>query len=197
MYDVAKLAHESGLKTSMITSGYIETEPLVELLKVLDAVKIDLKGFTEKFYEEMAAADLEPILNAIKTVKKSGKWLEIVNLVIPGQNDDPKDMAKMCRWLKENVGADTPVHFTRFFPQYKLKSVPPTPVETLVHAYAIAKAAGLHYVYVGNVPGHPMENTVCPHCGKTVIERQGFQIVENKLKNGRCPYCGTHLSGLW
>jgi pyruvate formate lyase activating enzyme len=181
----------------MITSGYIETEPLVELLKVLDAVKIDLKGFTEKFYEEMAAADLAPVLEAIKTVKKSGKWLEIVNLVIPGQNDDPKDMARMCQWLKANVGADTPVHFTRFFPEYKLKSVPPTPVETLVRAFAIAKAAGLHYVYVGNVPGHPMENTFCPHCGKAVIERQGFQVVKKVIKNGRCPYCGTRLQGLW
>ena len=197
MYDVAKLAHEKGLKTSMITSGYIETEPLVELLKVLDAVKIDLKGFTEKFYEEMAAADLAPVLAAIKTVKKSGRWLEIVNLVIPGQNDDPQDTARMCRWLNENTGADTPVHFTRFFPAYKLLSVPPTPVATLVRAYDIAKAAGLHYVYVGNVPGHPMENTLCPKCGKTLIERQGFQVVKNSLKNGRCPYCGERLNGLW
>ena len=197
MYDVAKLAQAQGIRTSMISSGYIETEPLGELLKVLDAVKIDLKGFTEKFYEEMAAADLGPVLNAIKTVKDSGKWLEIVNLVIPGQNDDPQDMAKMCRWLKENAGPDTPVHFTRFFPQYKLKSVPPTPVATLVRAHKIAKAAGLHYVYVGNVPGHPMENTLCPKCGKTLIERQGYQIVKNSLKNGRCPHCGEHLSGLW
>ncbi|MDD5629264.1 MAG: AmmeMemoRadiSam system radical SAM enzyme [Elusimicrobia bacterium] len=197
MYDVAKLAHEKGLKTSMVSSGYIETEPLKELLKVLDAVKIDLKGFTEKFYEEMAAADLEPVLNSIKTVKQSGKWLEIVNLVIPGQNDDPKDLQRMCLWLKENAGADTPVHFTRFFPQYKLKSVPPTPVASLVRAYGIAKAAGLRYVYVGNVPGHPMENTACPKCGKTLIERQGYQIVKNALKGGRCPYCSERLRGLW
>ena len=197
MYDIAKLARANGLKTSMVSSGYIETEPFLELLKVLDAVKIDLKGFTEKFYEEMAAADLQPILNSIQTAKKSGKWLEIVNLVIPGYNDDPQDMRKMCLWLKKNAGADTPVHFTRFFPEYKLKSVPPTPVGTLVRAYAIARAAGLRYVYVGNVPSHPMENTNCPKCGKTLIARQGFQVAKNALKNGRCPYCGEKLRGLW
>jgi pyruvate formate lyase activating enzyme len=197
MYDVAKLAHEKGLKTSMISSGYIETEPLLELLKVLDAVKIDLKGFTEEFYEDMAAADLAPILSAIKTVKKSGKWLELVNLVIPGHNDNPKDIKAMCAWIKENVGPDVPLHFTRFFPAYKLTSVAPTPVETLARAYSIAKAAGLHYVYVGNVPGHPLENTFCPKCGKTLIERQGNQVVKNEVKHGRCPYCGEKISGLW
>jgi len=197
MYDVAKLARRKGLKTSMVSSGYIEQEPLKELLKVLDAVKIDLKGFTEKFYEEMAAADLAPVLESIKTVKKSGRWLEIVNLVIPGHNDDPKDLERMCRWLKENAGADTPVHFTRFFPEYKLKNVPPTPVASLVRAHAIAKAAGLRYVYVGNVPGHPLENTACPRCGKALVERQGFQVVRNGLKKGACPGCGERLRGLW
>jgi pyruvate formate lyase activating enzyme len=197
MYDIAKLAKAKGLKTSMVSSGYIEQEPLKELLKVLDAVKIDLKGFTDKFYEEMAAADLAPVLAAIKTVKDSGKWLEIVNLVIPGRNDDPKDMERMCRWIRDNVGADTPVHFTRFFPDYKLKNVPPTPVASLARAYGIAKAAGLRYVYVGNVPGHPLENTACPKCGKTLIERQGFQIVKNSLKKSACPYCGERLRGLW
>lgn len=197
MYDIAKLAREKGLKTSMVSSGYIETEPLVELLKVLDAVKIDLKAFTEKFYAEMAAADLQPVLDAIRTVKKSGKWLEIVNLVIPGHNDDPRELERMCRWLKDNAGPDVPVHFSRFFPQYKLTDVPPTPVGALTKAYAVAKAAGLRYVYVGNVPGHPLENTACPKCGKTVIERQGFQVLKNRLKNGRCPYCGDRLRGLW
>jgi pyruvate formate lyase activating enzyme len=197
MYDVAKLARQKGLKTSMVSSGYIETEPLIELLKVLDAVKIDLKGFTDRFYSEMAAADLAPVLAAVKTVRDSGKWLEIVNLVIPGHNDDPKDLERMCRWIKDNAGADTPVHFTRFFPDYKLKSVPPTPVASLVRAYGIAKAAGLRYVYVGNVPGHPLENTVCPKCGKTVIERQGFQIVKDGLRKGACPFCGERLRGLW
>ena len=181
----------------MVSSGYIEPEPLKELLKVLDAVKIDLKGFTEKFYEEMAAADLAPVLESIKTVKKSGRWLEIVNLVVPGHNDDPQDLERMCRWLKENAGADTPVHFTRFFPEYKLKNVPPTPVASLVRAHAIAKAAGLRYVYVGNVPGHPLENTACPRCGKTLVERQGFQVVRNSLKKDACPHCGERLRGLW
>ncbi len=197
MYDVAKLAHQKGLKTSMVSSGYIEPEPLQELLKVLDAVKIDLKGFTEKFYEDMAAADLAPVLETIKAVKKSGKWLEIVNLVIPGYNDDPKTLAQMCKWIKDNAGADTPLHFTRFHPAYRLTSVPPTPVSTLTRAYAIAKAAGLRYVYVGNVPGHPLENTLCPRCGKLLIERQGFQVVMNRVRFGRCPFCGEKLSGLW
>ena len=197
MYDIAKLARAKGLKTSMVSSGYIETAPLKELLTVLDAVKIDLKSFNEKFYEEMAAADLQPVLEAIKTIKASGRWLEIVNLVIPGRNDAPKELEAMCRWIKDNVGADVPVHFTRFFPAYRLLTTPPTPVGTLTKAFAIAKAAGLRHVYVGNVPGHPLENTVCPKCGKTVIERQGFVIAANHLKSGRCPHCGEKLAGLW
>ncbi|MDD5657384.1 MAG: AmmeMemoRadiSam system radical SAM enzyme [Elusimicrobia bacterium] len=197
MYDIAKLAHAQGLKTAMVSSGYINPAPLKELLKVLDAVKIDLKGFTDQFYGEMAAADLRPVLDTIKAVKASGRWLEIVNLVIPGKNDDPKEIERMCRWLKDNVGPDVPIHFTRFFPSYRLTSVAPTPVGTLAKAYAIAKAAGLRYVYVGNVPGDPLENTVCPKCGKTVIERQGYTIAANRLKNGRCPYCSARLEGLW
>ncbi|HAM37076.1 MAG TPA: AmmeMemoRadiSam system radical SAM enzyme [Elusimicrobia bacterium] len=197
MYDIARLARARGIKTSMVSSGYINPEPLRELLKVVDAVKIDLKGFTEKFYADMAAADLQPVLESIKIVKKSGRWLELVNLVIPGHNDDPKDIELMCRWIKDHVGADVPVHFTRFFPAYRLASVPPTPVKTLEGAYRIAKAAGLRYVYVGNVPGHALENTVCPKCGKTVIERKGYQVSEDKVRDGRCPFCNERLSGLW
>jgi len=197
MYDIARLARRRGLKTAVVSAGYINPEPLQELLKVVDAVKIDLKAFTEKFYEEMAAADLEPVLNTIKAVKKSGRWLEIVNLVIPGRNDAPRDLERMCRWIKDNAGPDVPVHFTRFFPSYRLTSVPPTPVETLERAYRTARAAGLRYVYVGNVPGHALENTVCPKCGKTLIERKGFQVVADRLKNGRCPFCGEAIRGLW
>jgi pyruvate formate lyase activating enzyme len=197
MYDIAKLAHAKGLKTSMVSAGYINPEPLRELLKVMDAVKIDFKSFSDKFYQDMAAAELAPVLETIKTVKASGRWLELVNLVIPGHNDDPKELAAMCRWIKDNVGPDVPVHFTRFFPTYRLTNVPPTPVATLEGAYRIAKAEGLHYVYVGNVPGSVLENTVCPKCGKTLIVRKGYQVAEAHIKEGRCPFCGQAINGLW
>ncbi len=198
MLDIAKLAKEKGLKNAMHTCGYINPEPLKELLKYMDAVNVDLKGFTEEFYAKMGLlAELKPVLETIKIVKQEGVWLEITNLLIPGANDDPEKIKEMCVWIKENIGDDVPIHFSRFMPAYKLKNLPPTPIKKLEEAYAIAKDVGLKYVYIGNVPGNPAESTYCPNCGKVIIGRVGYQISENNIKNGKCKFCGYRIAGKW
>lgn len=198
MFDISKLARAKGLKNAMHTCGYINQEPLKELLKYMDAVNVDLKGFSEDFYRKMGAfAQLQPVLDTIMTVKKEGVWLEITNLLIPGVNDDAAQIKKMCEWIRDNVGADTPLHFSRFTPMYKLQNLPPTPVSKLEEAYKIAKEAGLQYVYIGNVPGHPGENTYCPRCGNLAVGRTGYRVNEYNISGGKCKFCGNKISGLW
>lgn len=198
MFDISKLARSKGLKNAMHTCGYINQEPLKDLLKYMDAVNVDLKGFNEEFYRKMGAfASLQPVLDTITTIKKEGVWLEITNLIIPGINDDPHDLKKMCVWIKENLGEDTPIHFSRFTPMFKLQNLPPTPMSKLEEAYRIAKDAGLNYVYIGNVPGSRGENTYCPGCKKIVIGRTGYRITENNIKNGKCGSCGHKIAGIW
>ena len=198
MLDIAKLAREKGLKNAMHSCGYINPEPLRELLKYMDAVNIDLKGFTEEFYAKMGLlVELAPVLETLKIIKEEGVWLEITNLLIPGENDDPKKIKEMCVWIKENLGDDAPLHISRFMPAYKLKNLPPTPTEKLEEAYRIAKEAGLKYVYIGNVPGNPAENTYCPKCGKAVVRRVGYRILENSIISGKCKFCGNKIAGIW
>jgi pyruvate formate lyase activating enzyme len=198
MLDISKLARSKGLRNGMHTCGYINEAPLKELLKYMDAVNVDLKGFNDSFYRKMGAfASLEPVLDTIKTVKKEGVWLEITNLIIPGVNDDAADIKKMCEWIKANVGADVPLHFSRFTPSFKLQNLPPTPVSKLEEAYRIAKAAGLNYVYIGNIPGHPGENTYCPKCGRVVVARTGYEVTANNIVDGKCRFCGHPIAGLW
>jgi pyruvate formate lyase activating enzyme len=197
LYDISVIAKRSRIKTSIVSNGYINREPLLKLLSVLDALKIDLKGFSEKFYEEVSSATLKPVLESLVTVKKEKVWLEIVNLVVPTLNDDPKMIYEMCRWIKENLGMDTPLHFTRFFPNYKLTHLSPTPISTLESAYEIAKRNGLRYVYIGNVPGHPHNSTFCPVCNKKIIFRTHFDIIEMNLVNGKCKFCNSTLQGKW
>jgi pyruvate formate lyase activating enzyme len=197
MYDIAELAKRAGLKTAMVSNGYINPKPLEKLLDVMDAVKIDLKAFTEDFYEEINLGELEPVLEAIKIIRRWGVWLELVNLLIPTLNDDPREISAMCGWIRKELGDDVPLHFTRFFPQYRLTNLPPTPIESLEKAYSLAKAAGLKYVYIGNVPGHRNNSTFCPGCGKVLIQRIHFDVPANHLKAGKCPYCGMNISGCW
>lgn len=197
MLDTAKAAKTYGIRNVMHTCGYINPNPLKELLKYMDAVNVDLKGFSEEYYVTMCSGHLDPVLETIKTVKRSGVWLEITNLVIPGKNDDPKMIKAMCLWIKENAGPDTPLYFSAFTPQYKLTGLPPTPVKTLEDAQKIAKEAGLHYVYIGNVYGHTGESTYCPKCGKLIIKRQGFDTLEVDLIDGKCKYCGYKIAGVW
>jgi pyruvate formate lyase activating enzyme len=182
----------------MISGGYINPEPLALLAKHLDAIKIDLKGFTQEYYRSVCNGSLQPVLDTIIGVKQSGTWLEIVCLLVPTLNDDPKYLDLMSKWLVENLGADTPVHFTRFYPTYKLANVPPTPVATVERAREIAMARGLKYVYVGNVPaGHEGESTYCGSCGEMVIKRAGYTILSNTLTEGACPKSGNAVPGIW
>ena len=197
LYEISVIAKEHGMKTSIVSNGYIKREPLLKLLKVLDAVKIDLKGFSEKFYEEVCTATLKPVLESLITVKKEKVWLEIVNLVIPTLNDDPKMIEEMCRWIKGNLGLDTPLHFTKFHPNYHLTHLSPTPVSTLELAYEIAKKNGLKYVYIGNVPGHIYNSTYCPSCNRKVIRRTHFDVIEMNVVDGKCKFCDFPIKGKW
>jgi pyruvate formate lyase activating enzyme len=198
MTDIAKRAKARGLKNTMHTCGYINQEPLIELLKYMDAVNMDLKAFDDKFYRKMGLmAELSCVLETIKTVKAQGVWLEITNLLIPGENDDPEKIRKMCVWIKENVGDEVPLHFSRFMPTFRLTNLPPTPVEKLEEAREIAMKAGLKYVYVGNAPGYKGENTYCPGCGKVVVARRGYRVEEINVRNGKCKFCGCKIAGAW
>lgn len=198
MLDIAKLAKEKGLRNTMHSCGYINPGPLKELLKYMDAVNIDLKGFSEEFYAKIGMlAQLKPVLETLKIIKEEGVWLEITNLLIPNFNDDAEKIKEMCVWIKENLGDEVPVHFSRFMPEYKLSNLPPTPVEKLQEAYQIAKSLGLKYVYIGNVPGHPGENTYCPNCGKIIVKRIGYQILENNIQTDKCKFCGYRIAGRW
>ncbi len=197
MFDIVKIAKGRGLKTLYHTNGSIRSEPLLDLLKHMDAVTIDLKAFNEKFYGDISSSELEPVLHTLKTVRSSGRHLEIVNLVIPTLNDDPSDLKRMCHWIRNSLGKDVPLHFNRFFPNYKLTHLPPTPLETLERAYRIAKEEGLEYVYIGNVPGHEMNSTFCPRCKKKIIHRTHFSVSANEVRNGRCRFCGYPIVGIW
>ncbi|MCX5679575.1 MAG: AmmeMemoRadiSam system radical SAM enzyme [Candidatus Omnitrophica bacterium] len=198
MLDIAKIAKKKGLKNTMHTCGYVNQEPLAELLKYMDAVNVDLKAFDDKFYNKMGMmAQLGPVLETIKTVKKQGVWLEITNLLIPGENDDPREIRKMCVWIKENVGDEVPLHFSRFMPTFRLTNLPPTPAEKLKEARKIAMETGLKYVYIGNAPGYEGEDTYCPNCGKVVVKRRGYSVEELNIKGGRCKFCDYKIAGIW
>jgi len=197
MTDTAKLAKKEGILNVYHSNGFINPGPLKELCQVLNAANIDLKGFTEEYYSGMSQGRLAPVLQTLKTLKNEGVHLEITNLVIPTKNDDGNTMKEMCSWIRSELGADTPVHFSRFYPLYKLRSLPPTPVSTLEKCRQIAMDAGLEYVYIGNVPGHEGERTFCPKCKKVLIARQGYYIVEVNLEKGKCKFCGKPIPGIW
>jgi len=197
MLETAKLAKKEGLITVMHSNGYINEQPLKELVKYIDAANIDLKGFKDDYYVKLCEGSLGPVLETLKVLRQEGVHLEITNLVLPGFNDDPKDMEEMCLWIKEHLGADTPLHLSRFWPTYKLFNLFPTPVDTLEKSRDIAKASGLNYVYIGNVAGHAAENTYCPKCGKVIIERRGYFIVENNIIDGKCKFCEEKIYGRW
>jgi pyruvate formate lyase activating enzyme len=197
MYDIVQIAKKRGLLTICHTNGGIAKAPLLELLNFLDGVTVDLKAFSQKFYHEISESRLEPILETLKTIKGSNKHLEIVNLVIPTLNDQMEDIKKMCKWIVGNLGRDTPLHFTRFSPSYKLTHLPYTPIKNLEEAHGIAKSEGIKYVYIGNVVGHPANSTYCPKCAKKLIERTHFIILKNLVKNGVCPFCKEKIPGIW
>jgi len=193
-YEVAKLAKKEGLKNIFVTNGYINEEPLRTIAPYLDAANIDLKGFTEEFYRKTCGARLEPVLESIKLHKELGIWIEIATLIIPDLNDSEEELRQVARFIK-SVGEEIPWHVTAFYPAYKMRK-PPTPPETLRKAREIGLKEGLRYVYEGNVPGEKGGNTYCYKCGEMLIRRYGFSILENKIKNSKCPKCGTKIDGI-
>jgi pyruvate formate lyase activating enzyme len=195
--DAADAARAQGTKAVVVSNGFIQQEPLKRLCRHVDAIKIDLKAFSAKYYREVVNAELQPVLDTLVTARKEAKWMEIVHLVVPTLNDQDTEFRDLARWIKANLGAEVPIHFTRFQPLYLLKNLPPTPVETLERAKAIADAEGLQYAYIGNVPGHPAENTRCPKCRRLLIERAGFTITQNHIRKGKCEYCQHVIPGVW
>lgn len=195
--DIARAGRKKGLRHVLISCGYMNEKPLDEMCDVLDAIKIDLKGYDKNFYRNVCKAELEPVLRTIRKIAKSGVHLEIVNLVVPTLNDSEKMLKELANWIANEIGPDVPVHFTRFHPDYKMLNLPPTPVATLERAYGIAKQAGLRYPFVGNVPGHRGNNTYCPACGKTLIPRTGFFVTAFHVENGHCKFCKEKIAGVW
>ena len=195
--DAAGAAQEAGVRSVVVSNGFIQQRPLLEVLPRLAAVKVDLKAFTERFYADVVRGRLKPVLETLETVRASGVWLEIVVLLIPTLNDSEAEIRAMARWVRGTLGADVPLHFSRFHPTYRLTNLPPTPLETLERAVAVARAEGLRYVYLGNVPGHPDESTRCPGCGEVVVRRVGLTVAANALRDGRCPGCRTAIPGVW
>jgi len=189
MLDIAKLAFEKGLKNTMVTNGFINPEPLRELIKYMDAFSIDLKAFTNNFYKNLTSAKLDPVLETIKQIKASGKHLEITNLVITNRNDDIEDFTKMIGWIEDEIGKDTVLHISKYFPTYKMSEIA-TPDNTLINFYNIASKK-LEYVYLGNMQTEKGQNTYCPNCKSVVIERSGYYTKTTGLNaKGLCQNCG-------
>jgi pyruvate formate lyase activating enzyme len=196
-YDTAVLAKQASIKNVLVSNGFVEKDPLLKMCTVLDAANIDLKSFSDEIYIKLNGARLQPVLNNLLTLKNEDVWLEITNLVIPGWTDDFSMIAKMCEWLVKNGFSENPLHFSRFFPQYKLKDTPVTPVDTLIKARDIAFKSGMKYVYLGNVPGEESDNTHCPGCNELLVERVGYKTVVKVGFSGYCPKCKTLISGHW
>lgn len=197
MYDCSIRGRQAGLRNVMISAGYINEKPLRELVKVLDAIKIDLKAYTQKYYQEICSSDLDPVLKCLQVLHEEGIWYEIVYLVLPTLNDDTKEIRRMSRWILQNLGPDVPVHFSRFYPTYMMKNLQPTPVSTLETVRKTSLDAGLNFVYIGNVMGHEGENTYCPGCGKIIVRRVGYHILDVRIHNGKCDFCQRSIPGVW
>ena len=195
-YDTARLAAEAGLKNIFVSNGYISSEALAAIAPYLHAANIDLKGFSEGFYRDFVHARLSEVLDSLVAYRRHGIWLEITTLVIPGLNDSEAELQGIAEFIVANLGADTPWHVTQFYPTYKLTDRPRTPVETLRKARDIGRAAGLRFVYEGNVPGEGGENTYCPSCSSLLIKRFGYVIEAVRISNGICPDCGAGIAGI-
>jgi pyruvate formate lyase activating enzyme len=195
--DCAKICKERGLLTNLVTNGSFTEDSLSSLIPYLDSARIDLKGFSKETYRRIAHLEnFEEILNSIKKIKISNIPIELITNVIPEYNDKREEIERASKWILENLGDETPWHLTRFFPHRFLSHIPPTPVRTLELFREIAIGNGLKYVYIGNVPGHPAENTYCPNCKNVVIEREGIYLKGVYIKEGRCPFCGENLESI-
>jgi pyruvate formate lyase activating enzyme len=197
--DTALACRAAGIKTVGVTAGYIEPEPRAELLGVMDAVNIDLKGFTEQYYRKVCGGHLEAVLETIEwAVKESDVWVELTTLVVPGHNDSDEELTRMAQWVVEHLGPDVPMHFSAFHPDWKMLDVPATAPASLTRARQLALAAGVHFAYTGNVHDAAGDTTFCPNCHRAVIERDWYEILSYDLDaKGACSHCGHHLPGVF
>ncbi len=197
MYDTARLARDAGIRNLLISNGYINERPLMELARYIDGANINLKSFDDRTYQILNGGTLAPVLNTFKTLHRENVWFEMTTLVVPTYVDDPDMIKRMCGWILKELGPDYPLHFSRFIPQYKLNRLPATPVSTLEKFRNIALEEGIHYVYLGNVPGHEGCNTYCHNCNTILIERVGYQIRQNNIIDGKCRLCQAEIPGRW
>jgi pyruvate formate lyase activating enzyme len=195
-YDTARLAKERGIRNVFVTNGYMTAEAFEMVAPVLDAANVDLKAFSNDFYKKYCGAGLQPVKETLVRMKRAGVMVEVTTLIIPGLNDDPELLEGLARFLVTDLGRDTPWHISRFHPTHRLTDRGVTPETTLVTARQIGIDAGLHHVYIGNVPGSNGESTICPGCGRVVIERVGYQIKGYHLDAGRCAFCGAAVYGV-
>ena len=197
MIDTARIAKENQIYNLLISNGYINRKPLVELCEVLDGANVNIKSLSDDIYRKLNGGRLQPVLNTFKTMHAQGVHFEMTNLVVPGYVDNDDMVKEMCRWILTNLGPDYPLHFLRFFPRYKLNRIPPTPVSTLERLRNLAIREGIRYVYLGNVPNHEGTHTYCHNCKKLLIKRQGYFIPQYNLAGNQCKYCNTVIPGVW
>jgi pyruvate formate lyase activating enzyme len=194
--DCARPAKERGLANVFVSNGYMTPEAIDFAASWLDAINVDLKAFSDDYYERLCAARLQPVLDSIAYIARHTKiWMEITTLLLPGQNDSEDELKGLADFLVTQAGPDVPWHISRFYPQYKYTDSQPTPLQSMQRAEQIGKAAGLRYVYLGNVPGMKSENTYCYNCGRTLIERTGYRVAANRIKDSMCPDCGVRIAG--
>lgn len=195
-YDTARLADEKGIKNVFVTNGYFSRESFQEISKYMHAANVDLKSFKDQTYKKVCGASLKPVLETIERMKTAGVWVEVTTLLIPEVNDSIQELKEIADFIKK-CDPGIPWHISRFYPTYKMLDKPPTPVDSVWRAMEIGKEAGLHFVYAGNIRGDDGENTYCYSCGTRLIRRNGYQIVENIIDQGKCPQCGTEIEGVW
>ena len=196
-YDCSVACKEAGLRNAIVTAGYVNPEPLRQLCQVIDAASLDIKAMSDKFYREVCGASLAPVLRGVEIMKAEGVYLELSNLVIPTLNDSDAMFRDLCRWVVAHVGAETPFHFLRFIPLHRMTQLPPTPLETLVRARDMARAEGLKHVYIGNLDVPDGEDTFCAACAKRLMRRLHHTLIENRVKDRKCPDCGQTVNGVW
>jgi len=197
MYDTARLARLAGIRNVLVSNGYINREPLLRLCEYLDGANVNLKSFDNQIYQCLNGGTLRPVLETFKTMHRKGVWFEMTTLVVPTYVDRPEMIKRMCGWILKELGPDYPLHLLRFFPKYKLTRLPATPVATLEMLREVALGEGLHYVYLGNVPGHEGTHTYCHNCRKVLIERKGYLISQYNIDGDNCKFCGTVIPGRW
>ena len=197
MFDTARLANEAGMYNVLISNGYINPDPLRKLAKFLNGANINLKSYKDSIYRKLNGGRLQPVLETLKILSELDVWFEMTTLVVPGYADDKEMTKEMCGWILKELGPGYPLHFLRFFPQYKLDRLSPTPVGTLETLRDIALKEGIHYVYIGNVPVHEASNTFCHNCKKIIVRRRGYFIDEMNIEKGRCRFCRTIIPGRW